>query len=542
MDTTTLSSQTLWQRWTKPHPDITEPIQRQRAHLMTRLTLVIFILGAVLVAGGLIFNLEATWGMPYVVLFLFVYVLSRTRQAIWGAGLLVFGGIALILATLFAMPDPANLSRIALFMLVPILFAMLLLPSKGTVWAAVLANISLVLFFALVPRAEIEQAFASLMITFLVSVMAAGATFLRERDLYVIQQQMDRLRDADQLRDSETRKILAIAEVGRAIAGTRNLSYLLRQVVDLVIERFEVHYAQLFLVEEASGSAILKAATGTAGSELVSQGYQIPPRSQSAVSRVMETGDAIIVSDINADPTYQYSNLLPNTRSEIVLPLRTGGQIIGVLDIQSADAETFVTAELSGFQAMADQIAIAIENVRLYERAQHDLQDIESLNRQLTGESWHKFLAGRPSAFALGYEASERGVRPLEVKEISQDASHDDGTVTLPLKVRGETIGLLDLTPRSGREPDMETRAMLEAVAERVAMALDSTRLGDQAQYQAEREEILGSLSAELQATTDLNTILRVVSRTASRSLETPTGFVHLAVDYSVEHKKEDTG
>jgi GAF domain-containing protein len=359
--------------------------------------------------------------------------------------------------------------------------------------------------------------------------------------MYLIQQQMDSLRDAGQLRDSETRKILAIAEVGRAIAGTRNLNYLLRQVVDLIVERFEVHYVQLFLAEEASGSAVLKAATGTAGSELVSQGYEVPSRSQSAVSRVMEIGDAIIVSDIRADSTYQYSNVLPNTRSEIVLPLRTGGQVIGVLDIQSTDAEAFAATEVSGFQAMADQIAIAIENVRLYERAQHDLQDIESLNRQLTGESWHKFLAGRPSAFALGYETSERGVRPLEVKEISQAAPRDDGTVTLPLKVRGETIGLLDLTPRSGREPDEETRAMLEAVAERVAMALDSTRLGDQSQYQAEREEILSQLSAELQATTDLNTILRVVSRTASRALETPTGFVHLTIDYGVEQKKEDT-
>lgn len=540
MDTTILSSQTLWQRWTRPHQAITEPIQRQRVHLMTRLTLVIFIAGAILVLGGLIFSLEAGWGIPYVALFSLAYALSRTRRAMWGAGLLVFGGIAVVLATLFALPDSANLPHIALFVLIPILFAMLLLPTKGTIWAAVSANVSLVLFFVFVPRAEIEQAFVSLMITFLVSVMASGAAFLRERDLYLIQQQMDRLRDAGQLRDSETRKILAIAEVGRAIAGTRNLNFLLRQVVDLIVERFEVHYVQLFLTEEASGNAALKAATGPAGSELVSQGYQIPPRSQSAVSRVMETGDAIIVSDIRADSTYQYSNLLPNTRSEIVLPLRTGGQVIGVLDIQSTDAEAFAATEVSGFQAMADQIAIAIENVRLYEHAQHDLQDIESLNRQLTGEAWHKFLAGRPSAFALGYETSERGIRPLEVKEVSQEP-RDDGTVTLPLKVRGETIGLLDLTPRSGREPDMETRAMLEAVAERVAMALDSTRLGDQSQHQAEREEILGRLSADLQATTDLNTILRVVSRTASRALETPTGFVHLVIDYGAEPKKEDS-
>lgn len=541
MDMTASSSQTLWQRLTEPHPSVTEPLQRQRAHLMAGLTLVVFILSIALVAIGLAFSSAAIWGIPHVVLFLLAYVLSRTRQAMWGARLLAFGGIVLVLVNLFSWPDPANLSRIALFVLVPVLFAMLVLPSRGTIWAAALANVSLVLFFAFVPGIGLGQAFVSLVITFLVSIMAAGAALLREHDLVQLQQQMDRLRDTGQLRDSETRKILAIAEVGRAIAGTRNLSYLLRQVVDLIVERFEVHYVQLFLIDETNGNAILKAATGTTGSELVSQGYQVPSRSQSAVSRVAETGDAIIISDTSASAAYQYSNLLPNTRSEIVLPLRTGGQIIGVLDIQSTDVEAFATAEISGFQAMADQIAIAIENVRLYERAQHDLQDIESLNRQLTGESWRKFLAGRPGSFALGYEASDRGIRPLEVKEASPDTPRGDGTVTLPLKVRGETIGLLDLTPRSGREPDTETRAMLEAVAERVAMALDSTRLGDQAQHQAEREEILSRLSADLQATTDLNTILRAASRTASRALETPTGFVHLIVDYGAERKPEES-
>jgi hypothetical protein len=81
---------------------------------------------------------------------------------------------------------------------------------------------------------------------------------------------------------------------------------------------------------------------------------------------------------------------------------------------------------------------------------------------------------------------------------------------------------------------------MLEAVAERVAMALDSTRLGEQAQYHAEREEIMSSLSAELQSTTDLNTLLRIVASTASHALETPTSFVHLIMEHDPDKKKEE--
>ena len=81
---------------------------------------------------------------------------------------------------------------------------------------------------------------------------------------------------------------------------------------------------------------------------------------------------------------------------------------------------------------------------------------------------------------------------------------------------------------------------MLEAVAERVAMALDSTRLGEQAQHHAEREEIMSRLSAELQSTTDLNALLRIVARTASHALETPTSFVHLIMEYDSDKKKEE--
>jgi GAF domain-containing protein len=280
---------------------------------------------------------------------------------------------------------------------------------------------------------------------------------------------------------------------------------------------------------------------------LTFRGYHVPVKSPSIISQVIEHGETVVIPDTGMYLGYKHHELLPNTRSEIALPLRAGSQVIGVVDIHSVNVGAFSTSDTSGFQAMADQIAIAIENVHLFERAQRDLQDIESLNRQLTGQSWRKFIAGRSGEAPLGYEASQQGVRPLKPGEVVKTPSQEPekeqpsgGTVTLPLTVRGETIGMLDLTPRNGREPDDETKAMLEAVAERVAMALDSTRLGEQAQHQAEREEILSRLSAELQATTDLNTLLRIVARTTSHALETPTGFVHLVMGYDVDKAREN--
>jgi len=213
----------------------------------------------------------------------------------------------------------------------------------------------------------------------------------------------------------------------------------------------------------------------------------------------------------------------------MALPLRVGGRIIGALDVQSTAPDAFQQTDIAIFQTMADQLAIAIENARLFEQARRDLQDIERLNRQLTGEAWRDYMSGRKADAPVGYQATEGDVKPVS----AQDQADDEKALSVPLKVRGQTIGLLDIAARDGSEPDVETRHMLEAVAERVALALDSSRLSEQSQRQAAREQILSRLSAELQATTDLDVILRVAAREASRALDTPQSFVHLTMSYS---------
>jgi len=207
------------------------------------------------------------------------------------------------------------------------------------------------------------------------------------------------------------------------------------------------------------------------------------------------------------------------------------------LDIQSVNANAFDETDIPVFQTMGDQLAIAIENARLFEQAQRDLQDIELLNRQLTGKAWREYVGRRSEP--TGYQANTQGIKPLPSGE-TIDQGDEEGAVSLPLRVRGETIGVLDVTSRSGEPPDEDTQKMLEEVAERVAMALDSTRLGEQSRRQAEREQILGKISAELQASADLDTILRIVVRETSQALGSPTGFVHLTTRYGAEQLPDE--
>jgi GAF domain-containing protein len=239
----------------------------------------------------------------------------------------------------------------------------------------------------------------------------------------------------------------------------------------------------------------------------------------------------VIVADASTDPTHYRHDLLPNTRSEMALPLLAGGRVIGALDIQSAKPNAFNDTDARIFQTMADHLAITIENARLFERAQRDLLEIEQLNRRLTGGGWREFQMDRPGSAPVGYRTSPDGISPIQASSAAQIETKP-GTLSIPLVVRGEPIGMLDVSPRGDQVPDKDVESIIQAVAERVAQALDATRVGEQALRQAEREQVLSRLSAELQAATDLDVILRVAAREAGRSLGAPRGFVHLIMEY----------
>jgi len=540
------SKQTLWQFLAEPHSAVRREEERQRARVLAIVSLVLVLVGLPIAVIGTL-NVGISGWPIWLVLVLWIasYLLSRSPRPQVGAGLLVFGLAALDLGALVAMGDAAGAARTVMFMLMPILLSLLLMPARVTVGLAVVVVAVLLGMSFFIPWFSIRQLAIPMAVIVLMSLLASAAAVLRDRDIETIRRQAaDLSRYSQSLQaevDQRTRNILVISEIGQAITGARDLEALLKRVVNLIIERFGFYHAQVFLIDEEGRYAVLKASTGQAGQELLARGHKLEVGSRSVIGQVTSRGEVVIASDTDTDPIHRRNELLPHTRSEMALPLQVGGRIIGALDIQSVTPNAFTEADIPAFRSMADQLAIAIENARLFERAQRDLQDIELLNRQLTGEAWRKYVSGRSGAAPVGYEANERGVRPILPDAGTVDAAGGDGTLSLPLTVRGETIGVIDLTPRSGEEPDEETRTILQAVAERVALALDSTRLSEQARSQAEREQILSRLSAELQATTDLHIILKIAAREASRALGTPRGFVHLQVEYGPKEQEEKT-
>ena len=187
--------------------------------------------------------------------------------------------------------------------------------------------------------------------------------------------------------------LAASSEIGRLVTSTLDLNTIFTRTVNLISERFGFYYAAIYIIEETGFSAVLREAIGEAGEKMKSQRYSIAVGSNSIIGRVAEDIEPRLVNDTDLEPLYVPNPFLLDTRSEVVIPLKIGSRILGVIDIQSTQAYAFTQDDLSVLQSLSDQIAVAIDNARSYELSQQlikDLREIDQLKSQFLANMSHE--------------------------------------------------------------------------------------------------------------------------------------------------------
>mgnify|MGYP001145733169 CR=1 FL=1 len=181
------------------------------------------------------------------------------------------------------------------------------------------------------------------------------------------------------------------AEVSRAASSILDLNELIQQVVDLVRQRFGLYYAGLFLVDRAEEWAVLQAGTGEAGQKMLERGHKLEIGGASMIGWCIAHKRARIALDVGEDAVRFDNPLLPETRSELALPLASRDQVIGALTIQSAREAAFSEEDIVVLQTMADQLANAIQNARLFEETHSRAERLALLNRiaRAAGATFH---------------------------------------------------------------------------------------------------------------------------------------------------------
>ena len=175
--------------------------------------------------------------------------------------------------------------------------------------------------------------------------------------------------------------LAAAAEIGGLVTSTLDLNTIFSRAVNLVRERFGFYHAAIFVAEETGFNVVLREATGEAGAEMKRRQHSLPVNENSVVGKATQTGNAVVINNTALSATHRPNPLLPETQAEAAIPLHVGVRIIGALDIQSQDVDSFTPDDISVLQILADQIAIAIDNARSYELSQQAIKEMREVDR-----------------------------------------------------------------------------------------------------------------------------------------------------------------
>ncbi|MDQ7030458.1 MAG: GAF domain-containing protein [Ardenticatenia bacterium] len=169
------------------------------------------------------------------------------------------------------------------------------------------------------------------------------------------------------------------ALVSQEASALADLDHLLNHAVELIRRRFGFYHAQVFLLDKEGKWAVLKASTGEAGRLLLSRGHRLAVGSRSVIGKVTAEGTPVVARDTDTDPIHRKNELLPETRSELAVPMKLGGAIIGALDVQSTQPNAFDDDDIVALQILANQIAISIRNAELFSSLEQTLHITETL-------------------------------------------------------------------------------------------------------------------------------------------------------------------
>jgi GAF domain-containing protein len=548
--------------------------------LMTVISLILMRRGHVQLASGLIlFGLWLSFSVFMLLsggvnsIFAMGYITTTVI-----AGLLLGGRAAIVVAELSMVVALAMLYASANgFLPEPVLIT-----ASGPAWINLTANLA-----------------ATVAMTYLAS---RGARTALERARYAAAE-MERQRGLlevvvlDRTRDLERRavQLATAAEVGRAAASILDLDTLVRQVVELVRGRFDLYYAGLFLLDQKGTSAVLAAGTGEAGRTMREEGHKLEVGGVSMVGAACSQRKARIALDVG-DELNRFDNpLLPDTRSEMALPLLVGERVLGALDVQSTEPSAFSERDIAVLQLVADQVAVAVDNARKFSQEAELLEATSPLYRisrrlasaitpediaqvvidsvaeteadgcvvarlnllpggEIDGVSflgdWNRHKAAQLTAGST----FPAGVSPFPLPIVTSYWTINDltldlqmpqglrsflagynarGFVNIPLRAAERVIGFVSIYREETGPFSAVSVRQYETLVDQAAVALERARLLEEAQIRAARERLISEVSARMREQLDVEAVLNTTAGEMVRALDLEEIVIRLTADGS---------
>lgn len=341
----------------------------------------------------------------------------------------------------------------------------------------------------------------------------------------------EKVEDRTQGLQFQANRLFLAAEIARDAAALGDLDELLNRSSHLVLDRFNFYHTGIFLIDQQREYAILRASPTEAGQQMLEENHRLRIGKEGIVGTVAVSGEARVVADTKLDINYLDNPLLPETRSELALPLKVEARVIGILDVQSKTPNAFSQDDIVVLQIMADQLALAIERVQLVEQLEGRLSELEHAYQQFTVTSWRDF--SQQPDFKAGYsfdgiklssvdsfpvwsqDALRRG-RPVVLPGKTTDSA--DSLLAVPLKLRGQIIGVMNIR-FTGDTLNTETVNLAEEIANRLAVALENARLYTETQKLAQQERAVSEISTRITTSINIENILRTAVQELGRMI-----------------------
>jgi GAF domain-containing protein/HAMP domain-containing protein len=315
-----------------------------------------------------------------------------------------------------------------------------------------------------------------------------------------------------------TKLLSATNDVGRVAASSLDPDELLVKVIHLFPQQFGYYFAAIYLLDPSEKWAELKEATGEAGKVLKQNRHRLELAGRSMVGTAIRERSARI-AQIASEEKQRYENpLLPYTRSEIAIPLIVGDRVLGALNVQSTRESDFGPQIIETMQNMAGQVAIALENARLYQEAQQNIREMSTIQQQYLQEGWTGFAAQKEEE--LEYQ-------------VGDDVDENSKNVDVPISLRDQILGQIQFQSDEDWTPEQESLAT--AVATQAAIALENARLVSQSRQIAAYERMLAEINSRIWASTTIDAVLQTAVKELGRRLSASQAVIELSINETDE-------